>query len=783
MSTAIARQSLTLVGGTLDGFVIGFAIGYVATTAMSGLGRGLGYGPVVDVALTTLATLVVIGIAWGALVGIIVASGWIRDRLATALGRTRLPRPLATAIVLPFRVVAAVPRFGVALMAAVLFTVYVVVPVGIGKFVAPDGVLAPWIWFAGFVGAGLGLARTALRGIPGPPGVARRVVAIGGSVAAVAIATWAVLIAVAPGTTDHLVPADAAYDGTAAAADSTDLEDPGAPGSFQVTTFTYGSGSDRRVEYGEGALLRTPTVDGSRALDRLGDLADEARELLWGFGTDALPLNARVWLPEGDGPFPIVLVVHGNHAMGEPSEAGYAYLGEHLASRGFITASIDENFLNGSWAGDWEGTEQDVRAWLLLLHLDQWRTWNADPASPVAGKVDLDRVALIGHSRGGEAAAIAASWADADPNFNPTLQPWPAGLRIRAVVAIAPSDGQLGQDVRLDGVDLLELTGGHDADARAWSGIRQYNRTTVGDGAFKAAVYAARANHGQFNTVWGAGDHGRWSGALLNLAPLPSAADQQDLARTTIGAFLEQSLHGETAYRALFRRPMTGREWLPDDVYVVRSDDGAGTDLVTLGVGADPAPGLEIVCDGMAGPRVMDLPLRALQGTQQGKGAILAWSKADGDTRWGVQGLAGTDAGALAGAVGAELRLDVTTPRATIDAGPPMPIDVAVEAWTTDGVHVTLPLSTWGALPPPLEADLTKNDIATSLAAIGGLDLSLRLPAEQVAQSYAIPLAAFASVDPAFASADLDGVALRIPRTSDGSVTVTALRLAPGPAD
>ncbi len=261
-------------------------------------------------------------------------------------------------------------------------------------------------------------------------------------------------------------------------------------------------------------------MDASRALGQIGWGADEARRWFWGFGPEDLPLNGRVWLPDGDGPFPLVLIVHGNHAMGAENEAGYAYLGEHLASRGFIAASVDESFLNGSWAGDYLGNEQAVRAWLLLLHLDQWRAWNAEPGGSLAGRVDMDRVALIGHSRGGEAASVAASLAGLDGSFNPTLRPWPTGLAVKAVVAIAPSDGQYSPAVQLEGVDLLELTGGHDADARAWSGIRQYNRTTVDEGGFKAALYAYRANHGQFNTVWGRGDQGPWSGALLNLRPL-----------------------------------------------------------------------------------------------------------------------------------------------------------------------------------------------------------------------------------------------------------------------
>ena len=54
---------------------------------------------------------------------------------------------------------------------------------------------------------------------------------------------------------------------------------------------------------------------------------------------------------------------------------------------------------------------------------------------------------------------------------------------------------------------------------RGWSGIRQYNRTAVVEGGFKAALYAPRANHGQFNTVWGAGD--QWAQSYA--APVPAA--------------------------------------------------------------------------------------------------------------------------------------------------------------------------------------------------------------------------------------------------------------------
>ena len=47
----------------------------------------------------------------------------------------------------------------------------------------------------------------------------------------------------------------------------------------------------------------------------------------------------------------MILTVHGNHGMEHHSDPGYAYLGEHLSSRGFVMVSVDENFINGTWSG------------------------------------------------------------------------------------------------------------------------------------------------------------------------------------------------------------------------------------------------------------------------------------------------------------------------------------------------------------------------------------------------------------------------------------------------
>ena len=94
--------------------------------------------------------------------------------------------------------------------------------------------------------------------------------------------------------------------------------------------------------------------------------------------------------------------------MTEFSDPGYRYLGELLASRGFILASIDENFLNSGLFHD-PPNQQAVRGWMLLEHLKLWREWNSTPANPFYREVDFDYIALVGHSPGGDAATNATT--------------------------------------------------------------------------------------------------------------------------------------------------------------------------------------------------------------------------------------------------------------------------------------------------------------------------------------------------------------------------------------
>ena len=107
---------------------------------------------------------------------------------------------------------------------------------------------------------------------------------------------------------------------------------PGVPGTFSFKKLYYGSGGDRnRPEYRDSLTYKTATVDASPFV-RMEPAVAKTRKKYWGFDPTRFPRNARLWYPEGAGPFPVVLVVHGNHNPKEFSDPGYQWLGELLAS-------------------------------------------------------------------------------------------------------------------------------------------------------------------------------------------------------------------------------------------------------------------------------------------------------------------------------------------------------------------------------------------------------------------------------------------------------------------
>jgi hypothetical protein len=435
---------------------------------------------------------------------------------------------------------------------------------------------------------------------------------------------------------------------------------------------------------------------------------------------------------------PVALIVHGNHEAGDYSDPGYAYLGEHLASRGILLASVDENFLNGDWFFDHGGAEMGVRAWLLLRHLDQLRTWDATAGHPLAGRLDLDRVGLIGHSRGGEAAAVAAMLEASGSYELAGLPPIARGFGIRAVIGIAPSDGMYrgpGAPASLKNLDYLVIQGAHDGDLPGFNGVQTYHRIRFDGGRdhLKVALYSERANHGRFNTVWDFGDAGALSSWMLDRGSMLAPAEQQRLARTVIGAFLARSIQGETGYEAFFREPRAGRAWLPDDVIETHWESSGRVvveDFATGRIDRDrhPAIGFETVTSG-------DPPLRDAA-TQRDRAVRLVWS---GPARYDI---------AIDRSVAAAIDPDgslVFAMVATLDGS--APVDPIVELRSADGLRAAVRLGDVAPVRPLLPTRLWKID------GLGDRYLPAEkhvLPAERFLQTYEIELSAFEEATPGF---------------------------------
>ncbi len=369
-----------------------------------------------------------------------------------------------------------------------------------------------------------------------------------------------------------------------AAQPTTGLGHPAEPGPYSVLELTYGSSTDKqRSEYGQDVDITTHSVDVSPMVGKPMAPVLWLRNTYWGFGLDAVPLNARVWYPEGDGRFPLVLVVHGNHMMDDFSDPGYDYLGELLASRGYIVASVDQNFLNAG--GFIEGilgglrNENDARAYLLLRHLSLWHSWNETEGHPFEGMVDTENIGLIGHSRGGEAAAIAAAFNHLPFHPGNADIAFAFGYNIQSIIAIAPSDGQFQprrQRTELMDINYLVLQGSADSDVRSFQGARQYDRVSLTEGSdlFKAAVYIHGANHGQFNTRWGRIDQS-FARLFLDRSNIMPADVQELTAKAFISSFLEDTLRGHREYRQLFTDPLVRQHWLPQTFCHIQYRDGA----------------------------------------------------------------------------------------------------------------------------------------------------------------------------------------------------------------
>ena len=112
---------------------------------------------------------------------------------------------------------------------------------------------------------------------------------------------------------------------------------------------------------------------------------------------------AELWLPEGEGPHAGVVLVHGGCWRAEYGRDLEHRVAADLASRGLAVWNVEYRRLD--CGGDWPAPLEDVVA----------------AATALPQEVDPERIALAGHSAGGQLALLAAN-----------------RVRVRGVLAQAP---------------------------------------------------------------------------------------------------------------------------------------------------------------------------------------------------------------------------------------------------------------------------------------------------------------------------------------------------------
>ena len=688
---------------------------------------------------------------------------WLTALAAIVVGFA-IAGAIAGAALIMLGVLSTIPRFFLWSLAVAVYLIWI----GFDGLSTDDAMSLAWqiLVPTALIGAGVGfIACNGWR----TSGYFLRII----SLAAIGVGSFilgAMVVALAGDGDAVVFPHDASS--TAVIAHSS-LPNPAFAGNYVVHRLTYGSGLDkRRPEYGSTVDIITTSVDGSPFVDNWDGWAGWWRSYYWGFGPTALPRNAIVWHPDGDGPFPLVLIVHGNTLMELNSERGYEYLANLLASRGYVVVSIDENFLNSSWHSLWQGVSgTHARAWLLLEHLKLWREWSNDSTSHFYRKVDLDNIALIGHSRGGEAICLAKTFNRLPCYPDDCTIAFDYGFAIKSLIGIAPVDRQYdpeGIPNRLSNVNYLVLHGNYDGDVRAFQGSAQYQRISFDQDTpwFKSSVYIYGANHGQFNTEWGRYDVWPLEAWFLNVKPLMKPDDQRQIAQVYVSAFLDITLKGNHGYRSLLQDHRVGKNWLPSTVYITNYQVGTYRYIADFDEDVDPTSttikGGKQLGHYLSTWREHRVCLK--YGCMDTDAVFLGWDAAvgGGTPRFAVE----IPQGSIPITKDSSLVFSMADARTEMDVE--QVIDLTVEVVDAAGQSAKLPLSHYSGLQPSLPACVWKKAF-----------FYCGMASDNVYQSFAFPMRDFLTVNPNFNPENFTTVRLLFDRTPSWDIILDDIGFRP----
>lgn len=282
------------------------------------------------------------------------------------------------------------------------------------------------------------------------------------------------------------VPSDTAETPATVATAVAPTQEPATPETFSAQVVSY--------NLGEATLVQ-------------GQFPEDSK-----FRNMPVRLDGVIGVPESDTLHPVVLILHGSHAIcgGEdiwpcPEEveqknyAGFTYLVEDLAEAGYVALAIN---INAEYSFGFGESPPSTRTQQLIdLHLAELAVANAGESDKfgvdLAGRADLSHMVWVGHSRGGD----FANWLVREHNLAETASPVGYGP-VEGILFVAPANLFIAALPMVD-VPFSVILPACDTDIAGLDGQGFYESARFDSARenWGMSVYLEGAEHNRFNTV------------------------------------------------------------------------------------------------------------------------------------------------------------------------------------------------------------------------------------------------------------------------------------------
>lgn len=313
----------------------------------------------------------------------------------------------------------------------------------------------------------------------------------------------------------------------------------------------------------EPLLIRRATAVEYDPLAREGAEASEPREFVVHDESRSREIPVRVYLPTAKVAAPVVLFSHG---LGGTRE-GSAYLGEHWAARGYVVVYLQHP---GSDDSVWRGKPIAERLnamkqaaglenFMLRVKdvpavLDQLERWNSSNDHALAGRLDLNRVGMSGHSFG--AVTTQAVSGERFPAASRSL----TDKRIKAAIAFSPSSPRAGDPQQAFGevsIPWMLMTGTKDTSPIGGADVKS-----------RRAVFASLPPRDKYELVLKGAEHSAFTDRALPGDREPRNPNHHRVILAISTAFWDAFLRGNDGAKTWLQGDgpklllQSGDEWL-----------------------------------------------------------------------------------------------------------------------------------------------------------------------------------------------------------------------------